>query len=65
MLTFLLWLVLAVLSLPLAIAALLLFPIIWLAALPLRLVGISVAAAFDVTGALIRLPARLLRGQPT
>ena len=65
MLTFLLWLVLAVLSLPLAIAALLLFPIIWLVALPLRLVGISIAAAFDVAGALILLPARLLREQPT
>lgn len=64
MLTFLLWLVLAVLSLPLAIAALLLFPIVWLVALPLRLVGISVAAVFDFAGVLLRLPARLLWGQP-
>ena len=65
MMTFLVWLVLAVLSLPLAVAALLLFPIIWLVALPLRLVGISIAAAFDVAAALILLPARLLREQPT
>jgi hypothetical protein len=60
MLMFLLWLVLAVLSLPLAIAALLLYPIVWLVALPLRLVGVSVAAAFDLIEAVIRLPARLL-----
>jgi hypothetical protein len=64
MLTFLLWLALALVSLPLAIAALLLYPIVWLVALPLRLVGISVAAAFDLIGAVIRLPARLLRRQP-
>lgn len=64
MLTFLLWLVLAVVSLPLAFAALLLYPIVWLVALPLRLVGASVAAAFDLIGAVIRLPARLLASVP-
>jgi len=64
MLTFLLWLALAVVSLPLAIAALLLYPIVWLVALPLRLIGVSVAATFDLIGAVSRLPARLLASVP-
>lgn len=64
MLTFLAWLVLAFISLPLAIVALVLYPIVWLIALPFRLVGISVAAVFDLIGGIIRLPARLLRGSP-
>jgi len=63
-LTFLAWLVLAFISLPLAIVALVLYPIVWLIALPFRLVGISVAAVFDLIGGIIRLPARLLRGSP-
>lgn len=62
MLTFLLWVVLAVLSLPLALLVLVLYPFVWLIALPFRLVGISVSAVFDLLGALLRLPARLLRG---
>jgi hypothetical protein len=64
MLVFLAWLALAFVSLPLAIAALVLYPIVWLVALPFRLIGISVSAVFDLIGALIRLPARLLRGSP-
>ncbi len=63
MLLFVAWVILAILSLPLAILALLLYPIIWLLSLPFRLVGISVSAAFDLIGAIIRLPARLLRGK--
>jgi len=65
MLTLLLWLLLAVLSLPLAILALLLWPLVWLLSLPLRLVGVTLKGVFDLIGAIISLPARLLRGGPS
>jgi hypothetical protein len=61
-LTFLLWLLLAVLAWPLALLALLLYPVIWLLSIPLRLVGISVKAALDLVGTVVRLPARLVGG---
>lgn len=61
MLTLVLWLLLAVLSLPLAILALILWPIVWLISLPLRLVGVTLKGVFDLIGAIISLPARLLR----
>lgn len=60
MFKFLLWLILAVVSLPLAILALILYPIVWLLTLPFRLVGVSVSAVFELLGAILRLPARLL-----
>jgi hypothetical protein len=59
---FLLWLVLLVICWPIALLALLLYPIVWLVLLPLRLLGITVSAAFDLFKALITLPARLLGG---
>lgn len=62
MATFLLWLVLLVVCWPLALIALVLYPIVWLIGLPLRFVGITVTGLFAVIGALIRLPARVLRG---
>ncbi|MCP5035539.1 MAG: hypothetical protein GY939_27380 [Actinomycetia bacterium] len=62
MLTFLLWLVLLVVAWPLALLALILYPIVWLVSLPLRLVGISVRAVLDLIMAIISLPARVLRG---
>ena len=54
------WLILLVLCWPLAVAALLLWPLVWLISLPLRLVGISVAAVFALLKAILFLPARLL-----
>jgi hypothetical protein len=60
----LLWLILLVLCAPLALLALLLYPLIWLLSLPFRLVGITVGAAFDFLKALLTLPARLLRSLP-
>ena len=54
------WLALAVVSLPLALAALILYPIVWIVALPFRLVGIAVSGVFDLLGAIVRLPARLV-----
>lgn len=59
---FLLWLVLLVFAWPLALLALLLYPIVWLLALPFRLVGISVKAVLELVESIIRLPARILRG---
>ena len=61
MLTFILWLVVLVLAWPIAILALLLYPLIWLILLPFRLIGITVHGVFEVLAALITLPARLLR----
>jgi hypothetical protein len=54
--------ILLIISWPLAVIALLAWPVVWLLSLPFRLVGISVRAAFDLIDAVIRLPARLLRG---
>jgi hypothetical protein len=62
MITFVLWLILMVLAWPLALLALLLYPIVWLVALPFRLVGISIKGILDLFGAIIGLPARVLRG---
>jgi hypothetical protein len=62
MIKFLLWLILFVMCWPLALMALFLYPLVWLLLLPLRLLGITVSAVFDLFKAVITLPARLLRG---
>ncbi len=62
MVKFLLWLILLVLCWPLALLALLLYPVVWLLLLPFRLLGITVSAVFDLLKAIITLPARVLRG---
>ena len=59
---FLLWLILLVLCWPLALLALLLYPIVWLLLLPFRLVGIAVEGVFGLLKGIILLPGRLLRG---
>jgi hypothetical protein len=61
MLKFLLWCILFVLCWPLALLALLLYPLVWLFLLPFRLVGIAVYGVLELITALILLPARLLR----
>ncbi len=58
--TFLAWLILFLLCWPLALLALLLYPFIWLLALPFRLVGITLDAVFALLKALLFLPARIL-----
>jgi len=63
-LTFLLWLLLFVLCWPVALLALLLYPIVWLLLLPFRLLGVAVEGIFELLRALILLPSRLLRGKP-
>ncbi|MFZ2236753.1 MAG: hypothetical protein WBP11_15075 [Dokdonella sp.] len=63
MMTFLLWLLLFVVCWPLAIAALLLYPIVWLILLPFRLLGFAVGGVLELVRSIILLPARLLRGR--
>jgi hypothetical protein len=62
MATFLVWLLLLVVCWPLALLALVLYPIVWLLLLPFRLVGITVEGIFRLLSAIIRLPGRLLGG---
>jgi hypothetical protein len=60
----LLWLILLVLCWPLALAALVLWPIVWLVTLPFRLLGIAVEGVFALLRAILFLPARVLGGRP-
>jgi hypothetical protein len=57
----LLWLILLFFCWPLALAALVLYPVVWLLLLPFRIVGIAVEGALELVWAVITLPARLLR----
>jgi len=61
MVKFLLWCILFVLCWPLALLALVLYPVVWLLLLPFRVVGIAVGGALELVGAVIMLPARVLR----
>lgn len=63
MIAFLLWLLLLVVCWPLALAALVLYPIVWLVLLPFRLVGLAVEGVFELLRAVILLPARVLGGR--
>lgn len=58
--TFILWLILFVLCWPLALAALVLYPLIWLIALPFRVLGFAVDGLLEFMRAIFMLPARLL-----
>ena len=62
MVKFLLWLILLVLCWPLALLALILYPIVWLLLLPFRLAGVVVEGVFALLVAIILFPGRLLRG---
>ena len=64
MLSFLAWLLLLFLCWPLALLALVLYPLCWLMLLPFRLVGVGVDAVFALLRALVLLPARVLGGGP-
>jgi len=64
MVKFLLWLLLLVVCWPLAILALVLWPVVWLMSLPFRLVGIVVEGVFALLRAVVTLPARLLGWRP-
>ena len=58
---FLLWCILFVLCWPLALLALVAFPLVWLLLLPFRLLGIAVGGVLSLVTAIIFLPARVLR----
>jgi hypothetical protein len=60
MIKILLWFILFVLSWPIAILVLILYPFIWLILLPFRLIGITVGGVFELLKAILYLPARLL-----
>ena len=60
MVKFLLWCILLVFCWPLALLALVLYPIVWLLLLPFRLVGIAVDGVLDLVGSIIRLPGKLI-----
>lgn len=61
LLKLLLWCVLFVLCWPLALVVLVLYPVVWLLLLPFRLVGIAVGGVLEIVGAVITLPAKLIR----
>ena len=63
MMKFVLWLILFVLCWPLALLALILYPLIWLILLPFRLVGIAVEGVFALLRSIVMLPTRLLGGR--
>jgi hypothetical protein len=64
MLSFLIWLVLLFLCWPIALLALVLYPVFWLILLPFRLLGIGVEAVFELLHAIVMLPGRVLGGPP-
>ncbi|MDC8756960.1 hypothetical protein [Janthinobacterium fluminis] len=64
MVGFILWLLLLLVCWPLALLALILYPVFWLILLPFRLLGIGVDAVFELLRAIVMLPARVLGGNP-
>jgi hypothetical protein len=61
MVKFLLWCILLVLCWPLALAALVLYPLVWLILLPFRIAGIAVGGVLELVSAIILLPVRMLK----
>lgn len=62
MLKFLIWLMLLFLCWPLAIIALLLYPLVWLILLPFRIIGVAVEGVLQLLKSILLLPARILKG---
>ena len=62
MASFLLWLLLLIVCWPLALLALVIYPVVWLLLLPFRLLGVAVGGVFSLLDAVLRLPARMLGG---
>jgi hypothetical protein len=61
MLGFLMWLILLIICWPLALAALILYPLVWLLLLPFRIIGIAVTGVLELVWAVVTLPARFAR----
>jgi hypothetical protein len=64
MIKFLLWVILLVLCWPIALLAIVLYPVVWVIALPFRLVGVAVEGVFALLKSIVLLPARVLGGRP-
>lgn len=64
MAAFILWCILLVLCWPVALLAVLLYPIVWILLLPFRLLGLAVTGALEFLRALVMLPSRILGGRP-
>ncbi len=64
MIKFLLWLILLILCWPLALLALVVYPVVWLLLLPFRLLGIAVDGVLKLLWAIVTLPARIIGGKP-
>jgi hypothetical protein len=62
---FLLWLILLILCWPVALLAVVLYPLVWLLLLPFRLLGVAVDGVFELLRSIILLPSRILRGPRT
>ena len=62
---FLLWLILFVLCWPVALLAVVVYPLVWLLLLPFRLLGIAVGGVFEFLKAVVYLPARILGARPS
>lgn len=62
MVAFFLWCILFIVCWPIALLALVLYPLVWLLLLPFRIVGIAVGGVLELIRAILFLPARLLRG---
>lgn len=62
MLTFLVWFLLFLICWPLALIALIIYPIVWLLLLPFRILGIAVGGVLELLRSILYLPSRLLRG---
>ncbi len=62
MMKFLLWCILLVLCWPLALFALVMYPIVWILLLPFRIVGVAVEGVLEIIRGIMMLPVRLLRG---
>ena len=61
MIKLLLFCILLFLCWPLALIALLLYPVVWIVSLPFRLIGITIAGVFALITAIFMLPVRVLR----
>jgi hypothetical protein len=61
MITFLLWIILFIISWPIAILALVLYPLVWIISIPFRILGIAVDGVFALIRGIVFLPARLLK----
>jgi hypothetical protein len=62
MVAFFLWCILSIVCWPIALLALVLYPLVWLILLPFRIVGIAVGGVLELLRAILFLPARVLRG---